>query len=140
MDLSLYKDEAQLDKTSPRKRRRGEKSEEEEESDDDEDYEEHPKKKKIAKRPAAIKSPKMSPGKKIPATVNDESTESDEENLMEIKKKAVKKQVNLVRGMFGNDVMRFFAPPPCVMLTTKETVAISRAVMWALTHPSPLKA
>lgn len=94
MDLSLYKDEAQLDKSSPRKRRRGVKSEEEEESDEDEDYEEHPKKKKIVKRPAAIKSPKMSMGKKI-STVNDESTESDEENLMEIKKKAVKKQVKL---------------------------------------------
>lgn len=97
MDLSLYKDEAQLDKSSsPRKRRRGAKSEEEEESDDDEDYEEHPKKKKIVKRPAAIKSPKMSPLKKV-ATVNDESTESDEENLMEIKKKAVKKQVEIVK-------------------------------------------
>lgn len=92
VDLSLYKDEAQLDKASPRKRRRGVKSEEEEESDEDEDYEEHPKKKKIVKRPAAIKSPKMSMGKKI-ITVNDESTESDEENLMEIKKKAVKRQV-----------------------------------------------
>lgn len=95
MDLSLYKDEAQLDK-SPRKRKRGAKSEEEEESDEDEDYEEHPKKKKIAKRPAAIKSPKMStsPVKKVEAVVNEDSTESDEENLMEIKKKAVvKKQV-----------------------------------------------
>lgn len=83
MDLSLYKDEAQLDK-SPRKRKRDVKSE----SDDfeDEDYEESPRKRRIVKR--------ASPSKRTPArkqaVVNDESTESDEENLMEIKKKAKK--------------------------------------------------
>lgn len=91
VDLSLYKDESQLDKSSTRKRRRGAKSEEDEEGEDDEDYEEHPKK-KVIKRPAAIKTPKSLVVKK-PIEVNDESTESDEENLMEIKKKAVKKQV-----------------------------------------------
>lgn len=95
MDLSLYKDESQLDKSSPRKRRRGIKSEEEEEPDDDEDYEEHPKK-KVIKRPAAVKTPKMM-DMKIAPVMNDESTESDEENLMEIKKKAVKKQVKVRR-------------------------------------------
>jgi hypothetical protein len=36
-----------------------------------------------------VKTPKVSVGKKV----EEESTESDEENLMEIKKKAVKKQV-----------------------------------------------
>lgn len=91
MDLSLYKDESQLDKSSPRKRRRGAKSDEDEAVDDDDDYEEHPKK-KVIKRPAAVKTPKVLVGKKL-IEANDESTESDEENLMEIKNKAVNKQV-----------------------------------------------
>lgn len=82
MDLSLYKDEAQLDKT-PRKRKRDAKSESEDY--DDEDYDELPHKKRIVKRASPSK---RSAAKKL--IVNDESTESDEENLMEIKKKANK--------------------------------------------------
>lgn len=54
----------------------------------DEDYETSPRKKKVSRREPIVKTPR---GKKI-VLVNDESTESDEENLMEIKKKA-KKQV-----------------------------------------------
>jgi hypothetical protein len=84
VDLSLYKDEAQLDKF-PRKRKHESKSDDEK---TDEDYEEEsPRKKKPAKKPAgnAKKSPK-----KVLKT--NDSTESDEENLMEIKKK-VKRQV-----------------------------------------------
>lgn len=90
MDLSLYKDEAQLDK-SPRKRRRDVKSESD--PDTDEDYEESPRKKRSVKRLPV--SQRASANKKR-AAVNDESTESDEENLMEIKKKA-KTQVGAKR-------------------------------------------
>lgn len=83
MDLSLYKDEAQLDKASPNKRKLSG------DDNDDEDYEVSPRKKTKVKSETSAKRVK-SPSKK--SLVNDDSTESDEENLMEIKKKA-KRQV-----------------------------------------------
>lgn len=52
MDLSLYKDEAQLEKISPSKRKRGAKDKND---DDDEDYEVVPSKKRNVT--AAAKSP-----------------------------------------------------------------------------------
>lgn len=90
MDLSLYKDEAQLDKISPSKRKRGIKSEDGDDDEDD-DYEEAPrKKKKNAGKTPVVRSQRAVPTKK---TATYESSESDEENLMEIKKKVNKKQV-----------------------------------------------
>lgn len=86
MDLSLYKDEAQLEKISPTKRKRSAK--EKNEDDDDEDYEEVPSKKRNKSTPVA----KSLRAAAIKPVVNEDSTESDEENLMEIKNKA-KKQV-----------------------------------------------
>lgn len=93
VDLSLYKDEAQLDVSSPRKRKRGGKSETGDDDDDDSDYVEgSPKKKNVKQIAKGRKSSSM----KL-ATVDDESTESDEENLMEIKNKAKsQQQVNFV--------------------------------------------
>ena len=88
MDLSLYKDEAQLDKTAPNKRKLSDDSNDYD-FDDDEDYEISPRKKtKVKGEPMGMRG--RAAAKKPVA--NDESTESDEENLMEIKKKA-KKQV-----------------------------------------------
>lgn len=92
MDLSLYKDEAQLDKTSPNKRKLSDESIDNDfDFDDDEDYEVSPKKKsKVKAKPESATKRARGAAKK--QVVNDESTESDEENLMEIKKKA-KRQV-----------------------------------------------
>jgi hypothetical protein len=90
VDLSLYKDEAQLDK-SPRKRKRGAKSADEESDDDDEDYEDSSRRRKSNKRSPVSKNLKSS-GRRPAA--NSDSSESDEENLMEIKKKA-KRQVRI---------------------------------------------
>lgn len=91
MDLSLYKDEAQLDKISPNKRKLSVESNEYD-FDDDEDYEVSPRKKTKAKSDSVAKGSAKTAAN--PPVVNDESTESDEENLMEIKKKA-KRQVRL---------------------------------------------
>lgn len=88
MDLSLYKDEAQLEKISPSKRKRGAKDKND---DDDEDYEVAPSKKRNVT--AAAKSPRAMAANK--SVTNEDSTESDEENLMEIKNKA-KKLVSLL--------------------------------------------
>lgn len=84
MDLSIYKDESQLDKLSSRKRK-GKKSDEE---DDDEDEDDEPlsKKKKATELPAKKNlAPRASTRKPV---VDAESSESDEENLLEIKNKA----------------------------------------------------
>lgn len=90
MDLSIYKDESQLDKLST-SRKRG-KSKKSEDSDDSEDDEPLSKKKKSAEIPAKkTLTPRTSTRKPI---VDGESSESDEENLMEIKKKA-KNQVKI---------------------------------------------
>lgn len=94
MDLSLFNDEAQLDKISPNKRKRGVKSDDEDDDEDgDGDYEETPRKKKNLKKSPTVRSSRVVPAKKT-ATYEEDSSESDEENLMEIKKKANKKQVN----------------------------------------------
>lgn len=92
----MYKDEAQLDKASPNKRKRDIKSDDGDD-DADEDYEESPRKKKVIKREPAVKTPRT----KKAVLVNDDSTESDEENLMEIKKKANKQ----VRGSRSFDLV-----------------------------------
>lgn len=96
MDLSLYKDEAQLDKATPRKRKRTTNKNEADYSED-EDYEQ-PTKKRSVKALPAVKSSRAAAAAKKLAVTNDESTESDEENLMEVKKKA-KKQVCKVQGI-----------------------------------------
>lgn len=109
MDLSLYKDEAQLDK-SPRKRKRGQKSDEGDEDDeeDDDDYEESPRKKKSVKKSPAAKPSRAST--KRAATY--ESSESDGENLMEIQKKA-KKQVCASLNMSRGEMFTSKSIPGC---------------------------
>lgn len=104
MDLSLYKDESQLDKASPRKRKRGAvKSEagddEESESDEEETEDEEPLKKKnnaTSSRGAAAK--KTTVQKKI---MDSESTGSDDENLLEIRKRSKNQVIN--QGLIGLD-------------------------------------
>jgi hypothetical protein len=94
VDLSLYKDESQLEKPSSRKRK-GDGNKRSDSESDDSDYEDSEPLKKSAKVPIPKKvvSPRTSSRKVAPAVV--ESSESDEENLMEIKKKA-KKLVNII--------------------------------------------
>lgn len=106
MDLSLYKDEAQLDKT-PRKRKRGQKSDEADDDDEeDDDYEETPRKKKSVKKSPAAKPSRAST--KRAATY--ESSESDGENLMEIQKKA-KKQVCVSTTVQQEHILTFKSIP-----------------------------
>lgn len=95
VDLSLYKDESQLDKASPRKRKRGTvKSEagddEESESDEEETEDEEPLKKKNNATPSRGAASKKPVQKK---TMDSESTGSDNENLLEIRKRS-KNQVS----------------------------------------------
>jgi hypothetical protein len=86
VDLSIYKDESQLDKLSTRKRK-GKKSDDDDEDDASEDDEPLSKKRKsIEIPPKKTHTPRASVRK--PAVVDNESSESDEENLMELKKKA----------------------------------------------------
>jgi hypothetical protein len=90
VDLSLYKDESQLDKISSTRKRKIKKDESDE--DDSELDDDEPVKKRTSK-PSSVSTPvakkfliPRSTAKK--AIVEIESSESDEENLMEIKKKA----------------------------------------------------
>lgn len=89
MDLSLYKDESQLDKISSRKRKSNRNSydDDDDEEDEDDDDDDEPLKKKSTKTPLnkKINTPRLST-RKAPV-VDASSSESDEENLMEIKKK-----------------------------------------------------
>lgn len=88
MDLSIYKDESQLDKLSSSRKRKGKKSDEDDD-DDAEDDEPLSKKNKPTETTPGKKSlaPRASTRKPI-VDAETESSESDEENLMEIKKKA----------------------------------------------------
>jgi hypothetical protein len=88
VDLSIYKDEAQLDKISSARKRKSKKSSED---DDDSDSLDEPVLKKAATSSKKSLTPRASTRKPIVENAMSES-ESDEENLMEIKKKA-KKQV-----------------------------------------------
>lgn len=87
MDLSIYKDEAQLDKISSARKRTSKKSSDEDYSDN----EPVKKKKKEVGTPKKSLTPRASTKK--PAIVDAESSESDEENLMEIKKKVREKNL-----------------------------------------------
>jgi hypothetical protein len=136
VDLSLYKDEAQLDKL-PRKRKHEVKSEND---DTDEDYEEEsPRKKKPVKSPSS--TAKKSPRKIIVKT--HDSSESDEENLMEIKKK-VKKQVKsppllVVTVTYGIKYQQTSASPPSKTSkpTTSKYSDLKPSTSKAVATPNP---
>lgn len=98
MDLSLYKDESQLDKISSNKRKSSKKSSEEDNEDSDEPLKKKPAT-KLVTTPKKINTPRSTARK--PAIVEPESSESDEENLMEIKKKA-KNQVGILKFLHFN--------------------------------------
>ncbi len=83
MDLSLYKDESQLD------RKKGENGDDE----DDEDYDASPKPKqniKSSKKTVAVGNKKRTMARKSSGKIkyDEESSDSDDENLLEISKKA----------------------------------------------------